>query len=494
VRLRSISEVWEKFYGQIVFCVLLLGILLRCLHLLNFKGHYLVTADSYYFHWLVGKGDISVESGLVGPVYWLSKIVGVYASEIVVPLVIFILTFFLLYYMANRLFGRGVALLSALSFSLVLPSIYIGSGGYIDRDGLSIFVILLGLTPFILRWKPLFGIPIYTLCNILLYLTWGPLGVVILLALLVLFAFCSIVVNWVKKKELNKRAILYLVGLVVIVSAIFGFGFGDHLGHVFKELKDGKFDSTSEMSGIGIGGIFTYGLFLLPVILGIYSIVKLKTYRYTLFLYWFLGCLALSFLSSRILLYALPATCILSGTGLYYIYTLLTKNPKLVKISYALVSCIISLLMITSLIGAYGLGGSNLVAPKYWVTAMEYLQAQDDGRVISNWGNGYWIQGLSGKIPLVSNGIRSGERDKDIELIYGANETSIVVSIIDKYSKYNVQYIVFWSGDKDKYKEVGRVYTNLFEENDSNLDGLQVIYMYIDKDNPLKGIVIVKKG
>jgi hypothetical protein len=75
-----------------------------------------------------------------------------------------------------------------------------------------------------------------------------------------------------------------------------------------------------ELEGLGVPDLFSYGVLLIPIIVALYVTWKERSDSNILFASWFIILLVLSFFSKRVLLYAAPAACLLSGVGLAYLW------------------------------------------------------------------------------------------------------------------------------------------------------------------------------
>jgi len=200
--------------------VLALCLLLRFLHLLNSDHYYILSHDSYYFHWISKYyllGDTNVASrandfiptiwhtGLSYPmgwlsialssVSWLSRIESLtWVSKFLPPLLGVIIAL-LIYWMGSRMYSRAVGIFAALSWAVLSSAIFITSAGYIDRDALSLLLLTAGLLVFYLSkdWQLrigkhnlswMLGGLLVVVIEAFLYLEWELIGPLLLAVLL----------------------------------------------------------------------------------------------------------------------------------------------------------------------------------------------------------------------------------------------------------------------------------------------------------------------
>jgi hypothetical protein len=216
------SRKW--FHWVLLALICALGFAYRCLHLLKADHYFVISADSYFFHFmsdLVASGDkyqYPTQFNVVLP-YWLGSglayPIGLLARAIafvsgvapydavafvakVLPPLIAVVTIIVLWLAVSKMYGRAVAHLSAFAFAAGVVSVFFGAAGYLDRDGLSWLLVITGVCSFYLmkglhlkRMGLDFGWVVRGLCVLLfeafLYVEWGFLGPLILLIILVAY-------------------------------------------------------------------------------------------------------------------------------------------------------------------------------------------------------------------------------------------------------------------------------------------------------------------
>ncbi|MBE0480899.1 MAG: hypothetical protein IBX68_07960, partial [Dehalococcoidia bacterium] len=222
VRVR-LASVPVHVYGAILFCLLAaFGLLMRCVHLLNPDNHYILNADSHFFRWLSlriisGEGPShdapdgaiwALHSGLAYPlaysgkalqhVFGLSPAAAVDLSGKLLPPALALLTMAIIYFAAIKVFDRRTALFAVLAWAIMLHSVHYGGAGYLDRDGLTMLLIMVGALAFYFAstlpgrirnrkvgWLAA-GLAVL-LAEGLLYLEWHYIGALLLLTVIAVY-------------------------------------------------------------------------------------------------------------------------------------------------------------------------------------------------------------------------------------------------------------------------------------------------------------------
>ena len=142
--------------------------LLRCLHLLDRDYYYMVSPDSYFFHW-VARGVMAGEppsyppgaentyilhSGLAYPMAYIAKAISyvfnlssVDSLDLVcklLPPLLAVISMLVIFLAASKIWGRRVGLLSAFAWAAMSNVVFLGLAGNVDRDGLSILLLMSG--------------------------------------------------------------------------------------------------------------------------------------------------------------------------------------------------------------------------------------------------------------------------------------------------------------------------------------------------------------
>jgi AglB core domain len=219
------------FHWVLLALICGLAFAFRCLHLLKTDHYYIISTDSYFFHFMAdlvaSGGKYYYPTQYVVLPYWLHSglawPVGLLASAIafvsgvaphdavafvakVLPPTIAVATIIVLWLVVSRMYGRAVAHLSAFAFAAAVVPVFFGAAGYIDRDAISWLLVIMGVCTFYLM-KDLhlrrsgldFGWVVrgasVLLFEALLYVEWDFLGSLILLAILVAYVIGEVVAN-----------------------------------------------------------------------------------------------------------------------------------------------------------------------------------------------------------------------------------------------------------------------------------------------------------
>jgi len=536
----------EFIKGRTIWLFLILlaagALLLRYVHVLNADRNYLLGPDSHFFHWLAGRimaGEgpppdmpteaiYTIHTGLAYPIAYIAKAVSsifevtsgdaLHIASKLLPPVLGIISLVIIYIVAARIYDRKTGCFAALSWALMLHSVFLGASGLIDRDGLITLSIMMGALLFYFsnEWHLkiggrdigwiITGLGVFWIEG-LLYLEWSFVGSGLLLALIIFYFIVSFVLKFIAIAKLKlgiKERLLHALndvgwrafGVIILINIIVLIAFYPQASSWFGSIRaligfGGKLP-VQELQRIGLRDLTVYHLFLIPMVVGLYVTWKKRSRTSIFFACWFLFYLILSVFSRRILIFAAPAACLLSGVGLMYMWDW-TKTAQVVRSRRVVVIIFILLVFLVSFITAASIGIDPVMSvDKEWQYAMTYLSEEtpQDSFVMSNWSWGYWILDMGQRRPLVDNGYYGYPQDilKDIGLVYTTAKPSEAVQVMEKYG---ADYIVFsklddkvaasilgWAGLGEKYgtfPEDSLVARSLSGEFEAE-DGLEVVY------------------
>lgn len=509
-RIRGLSSRKALVYISLV-CIAVYACLVRCLHLLNRDYYYVISPDSYVFQWQarhVLEGEpirYSWHGGLTYPLAYIAKgvnlAIGVPVEKaldcacIFVPLILGLVTMLLLYLIVSRIYGRRIALLAAFSMAAAAPVWYIQAPGYLDRDGLSLILIIAGafiyyllkdwhiqLHGFDAGW--IVGFTAVLGIEVLLYLEWVWLGPVILLAILCGAYMMEFIGDLWRRvvpvlmkpgldlmeipgkmlaavpsvmKASNWRPLLLLLGVSGLAATASGWSQITSIGlqTVRDALRGGS--TVEELQGMSVGDFLQYSVLLLAIVLGLFIVFKRWRRQDWFIVGWFVTLLALGLFARRIFLYAGPSACVLSGIGLADLL-----EPQGIKLSWAEVQMIrldeklllryvavaagvviiLASMALSFAAGYYAVSQPLVAANNDWEEAMFYLRdhTPPEAIVMTQWSYGYWILDLAERKPVVDNGFWTENENKDIALVYTATDISEAVRVMEKYG---ADYVVF---------------------------------------------------
>lgn len=481
--------------------LLVYAFFVRCLHLLDPSSYYIVSMDSYFFHRLA-QGIMSgqplpsypganvaytLHSGIAYPLAYIAKAMSnvfnissgnaLELSSKFLPPVLGVISMVVIYGAATKIFNRQVGFLSAFAWAFMLLAFTIGAAGYLDRDGLSMLLMMIGAFIFFLSKSWHFkvgnrdagwlvgGLGVL-LVEGLLYIEWKAQPVLMLLAVLCVFLVVELLLGYLDARrteasvvrrftvalnQVNWRTFVLIVLVNVVVVAIHPHLAISMVQQIDNILHGNWGTGAIEESRLGYMDILSYTFFLVPIAVALCLTFK-KRDKGSIFLScWFLSLLVLSIFGKRFLVYTIPAACVLSGVGLTYIWDWGMKRGDQEDRRVAVVA-LLGLIVFTSSLGAFGLGRNIILAPdRDWQDAMAYLREQTppNSVVISQWTWGYWILDLGQRRPVVDDGYYSYDagRLRDVGLAYSAADPAEAAQIMEKYG---AGYLVFSKQDLDK--------------------------------------------
>lgn len=480
--------------------------LLRSVHLFNTSYYYILSPDSNFFHWLAGRviagqgpppdsaytvgiSNYHLHSGLAYPLAYIAKamssVTGISSVDALVladkalPLVIAVVSMVLIYLFASRICNRRVGLLSAAVWVFLAHPIYFGSAGYLDRDGLSVLLFMVGAFLFYLAgvwhikvWGRdvgwLIGGAGVLVAETLLYLEWNAPGVGLLLLVVAVCWILRFIVGYTDRLEsepdMRQRLIvsmrdvdwrpfalivvanILVVGLVAAVN-LQGVSWWYNL--VTSMVRAGGQIPIQEEQGGSLGNLLVYQLFLIPIVVALFRAWRKHDQSTIFFGSWFI-CIFLGHLAvGRILLFASPAACLLSGVGLASLWDWVKRGryPMFKRVGTA---ALIVMGIFYSFSTAWAMPSGYGVSPdREWQDALAYLRDEtpQNSIVMSQWGWGYWILDLGQRRPLLDNGYYAYtfESLRDVALAYYTTDPAEAAQLM---RKYGASYLVFSEIDK----------------------------------------------
>jgi len=471
-----------------------IAFLIRCLHLFDSNHYYIVSPDSYFFHWLAGRvmagqgppadalslANYHLHSGLAYPLGYLAEGVGsvfglssadalTLVAKVLSP-VIGVVSAVLIYLFAARICNRRIGLLAALTWVVLLNPVVLGSAGFLDRDGLSLLLFMAGAFLFYLSgawhiklrgrdigWL-IAGVGVAVI-EVLLYMEWSFVGVVLLLAVIAVYCVVRFVLGYLDRMESEpdiRRRLIAAIGTVnwralafIIVVNVVAAGLSFHqipswyrFASLIVGMRTGE--STSEEQGLSVGDLTSYQLFFIPMVVALYVAWKKRAESNIFSSCWFIALLVLAIFSKRILLYAAPAACLLSGVGLAFLWDWAKQG-----LFHGLKRAGMVVLLFLALVLSFSLAASFEAVPgmspdRGWQSALAYLRDETpkDSIIVSNWGWGYWILDLGQRTPLVDNGYYGydSERLHDVGIAYYTADPAEAAQVL---RKYGASYLVF---------------------------------------------------
>ena len=498
-KLPKLRSRWILLLSVVVVLVAIV-FLIRCLHLFDANHYYIVSPDSNFFHWLAGRvmagqgppldstpGGLSIytlHSGLAYPLGYIAKAVssifGLSSTDALdlvskfLPPFIGVISIFLIYLFAARICNRRVGLLSALAWAVMLHPILFGAAGYLDRDGLSMLLFMAGAFLFYLSgiWHiKVRGRDVGWLIagagalvmEALLYLEWGVVGPVLLLAVIVAYFVVRFLLEYLGRMEtesdirrrlsasigkVNWRTFALIIGVNVVVAGL-NFHQAASWWDIAISLVQAKGNTTTaEEVGVGPADLTAYQFFLIPMVLGFYVAWKERAERGIFFSGWFICLLVLAIFAKRVLLYAAPAACLLSGVGLAFLWDWVSQG-QFIMIKRVGMAVLLGVALVLAFASAYSLASGGTMAPdREWKDALAYLRDEtpQNSVIMSQWSWGYWILDLGQRRPLMDNGYYGYDSDRlrDVGLAYSTNDPAEAAQLM---KKYGANYLVLAKPD-----------------------------------------------
>jgi len=510
--LEAASVRWQAFRAKLprlpsrwvpllsVAAVVAIAFLTRFLHLFDSNHYYIVSPDSNFFHWvanrvMAGQGpppeavsfsNYQLHSGLAYPLAYISEAVssvfGLSSADAlalvakILPPVISVVSAVLIYLFAARITNRRVAFLSAMTWAVVLTPVVLGSAGFLDRDGLSMLLLMSGAFLFYLSgaWHIkvrdrdlgwLIGGVGVLVAEVLLYLEWSFVGVVLLLAVIAVYCVVRFVLGYLDHMDsepsmrrrlvaaigaFNWRTFAFIIAVNVVAAGLSFHQIPSWYQFAYWAVRIRFGETTAEEQGLSLSDLTAYQLFLIPMVVALYIAWKKRAESNIFFSCSFIILLVLAIFSRRILLYAAPAACLLSGVGLAFLWDWVQQGLYHTFKRLGMV-----VLLGLALVVAFSTAASFAAAPgmspdRGWQSALAYLRDEtpQESIVVSEWGWGYWILDLGQRRPLVDNGYYGydWERLRDVGIAYYTTDPAEAAQIL---RKYGASYLVFSKLDLD---------------------------------------------
>ena len=510
--LKRAASVWDAFRSRLPklpgkwLLLLSLGglavyaFLLRCLHLFNSGHYYMLSPDSYFFHWLAGKvmageelpagampGAITgvLHSGLAYPLAYISEAVsyvfGLSSADALdlvcklLPPVLGIIIMVVIYLAAARIYNRRAGLFTAFAWAIIALGVVVSAAGYVDRDSLSILLVTTGALVFYLSrdWQLrignrdvgwlVAGLGVLAIEGTL-YAEWSFVGPILLLAIILAYSAVRFLLGYFDELDKEPNVLRRIataarkigwrtLAVIILGHAIFAGVNTDMVVSSWNFATAvaswvGRSD-IAEMQGITQWDILGFNFLLIPMAIALFLAWRRRDEGAIFFSCWFLCLLVLSLFAKRVLIHTAPAACLLSGVGLAFLWEWM-KQGQYQPLKKAGVAALLCLLVLLSL-SAYSLGSNPRVAVnEEWQDALAYIRegTPQEAIVMSQWSWGYWILDLGQRRPVVDNGFYGWdfERLHDTGLAYVTTEPSEAVRIMEKYG---ADYLVFSTLDKD---------------------------------------------
>ncbi len=396
--------------------VILIGIALRTLHLHG--NHYPVLGtDSYYFHYLVKSilaGEtVPVEhSGIVYVITGIGQLSSLSIAVITTPLILFTIGSAVLYLLVKHIFGNSVGIGALVSYAVMPMSVLITAAGFLDRDGGTVILFTIGgLGWYILRNKPVLAVLLLLVSTEVITYYWAGMGRWVYLALMAGIIGALMVSG-------NRKALL-ISGFGIILSS--GIGIATQAHKAIPIATDTVAGSLS-----GSGGILEmtpatpthllvfFSFCLLTCILGAGIAAHRRQPEHIMILVWFAGVIIVGCAIQRAVILAIPAVCVLSGIGMAEVWRIVSEICRdSSQIRFRVAVGVLMVFMAGSLIWqAATLGSIDRMAPDMdWQRALRYLKTEtpEESRILSHWGNGYWILDLTERHAIARGGPRLQE-------------------------------------------------------------------------------------
>jgi asparagine N-glycosylation enzyme membrane subunit Stt3 len=492
-----------KWLALIVFSGLAVyAFLLRSLHVFDSSRYYLINPDSYFFHWLAGRvmdgqgppavppdvfpADIyTLHSGLAYPLAYIGKAVASvsdlsapealdFACKFLPPL-LGIVIMAVIYVAASKIFNRRVALLSSFTWAASGHAIlHGGAAGNVDRDVLNLLLVTIGALLFYLSggWRLriggrsvgwlVAGLGILVI-EALLFVEWNFVGPTLLLAIMAAAAAGGAILGWANAAAAEKggrkrlraamatarwRTLALVVGVNVVAVAALYSQSGSWFTIAARTVGGGGAGIIDELQGVWARGFLdfaSYHFFLIPLALGLYLTWKRRDQGTVFFLSWYLCLVVLSMFSSRVLIYAAPAACLLSGVGLESLWEWGgLRIPRPLRNKIAVASLLFLMILFSFLMVSFMLATPGMTLDEDWRKALTYMRdsSDEDSVVMAWWDHGYWILDVAQRRPVADNGYYGWDIKMmaDIKAAYLTTEPEEAAQVMDKYG---ADFLVF---------------------------------------------------
>jgi asparagine N-glycosylation enzyme membrane subunit Stt3 len=299
----------------------------------------------------------------------------------------------------------------------------------------------------------------------ILYLEWAFVGPVLLLAVILVYFVVKFLVEYFDRMETEPSTVRRISGAIsevnwqvfaviilgnIAVAGLYSHQAASWLNFAIGTVQGKQYVGVSEMAGLGPADLLAYTFFLIPIVLGIYLAWKKRAEGSIFFFSWFLSMLVLSLFSKRIVLYAAPAACILSGVGLAFLWDWMSRGQSQPLKKVGVIALLLLLIVFSYGTAAFLGSDVKIAADEDWQGALAYLREEtpQDAVIMSQWGWGYWILDLGERRPVVDNGYYEYDADRlrDVGLAYYTTDPAEAAQIM---KKYGADYLVFSKLDRN---------------------------------------------
>lgn len=501
------NEIYKRRFlrppRKIVLVVALLGIIiyaiiLRTGHLLDGNYYYIISTDSYFFNRmaeLIISGSTTIPTafgtGLAYPLAYTSIVFAsvfrmsassalVLAGE-VLPLVLAIAIILLMFVMVNRTHNWVAGVFAAFAMAIMPSAYFVQASGYLDRDALSMLLIMLGVFVYYLQRNWHFKIGKWDLSWLIagiavlgiegmLFLEWSA-GLPLLFAII----FGCLIVEFINYffqdsfKGYRLQQLTLLVGdaefiinglkgvlkrfvkaakqthwklflFVVLVNALILIGSPSMfslLAFMVSYVVGGS--STAAEAQSGFTGLLAYHILLIPLFLGFLVALKRRREGDLFWLGWLFAIFILAFFAQRLYIYLAPAAAVFIGSAFIPMFLRFRTSRARWKI---LITIFLALVIFLSFASFTMETPRAMSVDTNWHNALIYCNqnTSTNARIMTWWEYGYWIVDIADRAPVFSPGGQTTTQLKDVALAYCTNDTAKTVKIL---KQYNAKYIIF---------------------------------------------------
>lgn|GEM_PF-6486594 len=333
-------------------------------------------------------------------------VIGVEAASILIPILINIVIILILYWFVSRYWDQVAAYATIIVWALAPYSVLVTSAGYLDRDGLSVLLVLLAVIG-------VFEIGRQHTIKARCMLTIGIAGIT-----------CA---QWAQWHIAGSIVILVIATAIILYRAagsprikpiIWALGLlsGYCLATVLVDAMGINTDEIGEFQAIRMADIFLYWGWTVPLILaGIIIDMVRPALHTTMIMIWIVIVLAGAGAVSRVMVFSLPAISIISGVAVSYglaRYTAAGGSEMIrLKLVQAVILVIAVTLITTSILSALSLQSvPRMAASKDWQNALDYIRTNTpvESRVACLGSHKYWVIALGDRLPAHGSSQRSG--------------------------------------------------------------------------------------
>lgn len=378
--------------------VVVLGIVVRLLHLIPGDHYYLLGTDSYYFHEQAerladGQPIAAQHSGLVYPLAYLGESAGYW-----LPVLFGVISILLFYWLGNRYIGHGAGLIAAVVAALLPHNVLITASGNIDRDGINVLLVVAA----VIYWYelkdryPITAALAATAFIEILVFEWVWVGRVIIIAVITAISIALLLFKQVK----------YSISAKVSLFLLILWNAGLWMAHNTLRQTNGIVNTAVEYSNPGheiaeVHGldlatvISSYGFWMLFLVFGvIVAFMNRRDNKTLVWLVWFALLAVTGVFVQRVLVYAIPSVIMLTTLGVYKAIWFI-RHPSIIKEDKkrlaAILAVVIFVVSITSVYQAYKIADNRGMAPNQdWVSALHYIRDNTPADAVIVTQPNYW--------------------------------------------------------------------------------------------------------